>query len=98
MRHIDKTVCTDALTTETEAAAAATDSAFDAATTDPAERRLAKRGTCATQPAGASGAPTVSVDSPSAFVSNAAFASVASAAPVPTGYNQAFVNLDASNK
>lgn len=59
---------------------------------------LAKRGNCAAQPAGATGAPTVTADTPSAFVSNTRFASVASAAATPSGYDQTFVNLNASNR
>lgn len=68
-----------------------------AAETDAAAR-LAKRGNCASQPAGATGAPTVSTDTPQAFATNAAFASAASGAAVPTGYDQTFTNLNASNK
>lgn len=67
------------------------------ASTDVAAR-LARRGNCATQPAGATGAPTVTADNPSAFLSNTAFASAASAAATPSGYDQTFVNLNASNR
>jgi len=62
-------------------------------TTTDAAARLAKKDACATQPTGATGAPTVSPDIPDAFVSNTAFASIASAAPTPAGYDQTFVNL-----
>ncbi|GAB7357372.1 hypothetical protein MBLNU459_g8315t3 [Dothideomycetes sp. NU459] len=65
------------------------------AETDVAKR--VKRTACAPQPSGATGAPTVSPDTPAAFQSNAAFASVASSAPVPSGYSQTFTNLGASN-
>lgn len=60
--------------------------------------RLAKRTACAVQPSGATGAPTVSTDTPAAFTNNAAFASLASNAPVPSGYGQTFQNLKGSNK
>lgn len=54
-----------------------------------------KRGPCQTQPAGAG--PVPSPDTASAFLSYADFASQASAAPVPSGYNLAFSNLAASS-
>lgn len=57
-----------------------------------------KRAACATQPVGATGAPTVSTDTPSAFASNAGFSSVAAAAPTPSGYTNTFTNMNASNK
>ncbi|KAK5123636.1 hypothetical protein LTR85_002674 [Meristemomyces frigidus] len=93
------TYSTQSIVAEATSVTSVTVSVDDVATTtDPSDRRLAKRSTsCATQPAGATGAPTVSTDTPSAFVSNAAFASVASAAATPTGYDQTFVNLAASN-
>ncbi|KAK7968634.1 hypothetical protein PG988_007707 [Apiospora saccharicola] len=53
-----------------------------------------KRSPCQTQPAGAG--PVPSPDTASAFLGNGYFASQASAAPVPTGYNLAFTNLAAS--
>lgn len=55
-----------------------------------------KRTACEPQPSGATGAPSVA-DSPAAFTANAAFASMASAAPIPSGYAQMYENLDASN-
>ncbi|RDW75475.1 hypothetical protein BP6252_06617 [Coleophoma cylindrospora] len=67
----------------------------DAAVTDAA--RMVKRTACAPQPTGATGAPAVSTDTPSAFLANPAFASLASAAPVPSGYALSFTNLQASN-
>lgn len=66
------------------------------AETDVAKR--VKRTACAPQPTGASGAPAVSPDTPAAFASNTAFASIASAAAIPSGYSQTFSNLNASNK
>lgn len=59
---------------------------------------LVKRTACAPQPAGATGAPTLTSDTPAAFTNNAQFASLASTAPVPSGYSQMFKNLQASNK
>ena len=70
----------------------------DAATTAPnAKRTLAERAACATQPTGASGAPTVSPDSPSAFLANTDIAAAATNAPTPSGYTQTFQNLQGSN-
>ncbi|KEQ98104.1 hypothetical protein AUEXF2481DRAFT_468840 [Aureobasidium subglaciale EXF-2481] len=60
-------------------------------------QRMAKRGNCATQPLGASAAPTYSPDAASAFASATTFGIVASSAPTPSGYDQTFVNLAASN-
>lgn len=60
--------------------------------------RLAKRTACASQPSGATGAPSYSPDSPSAFLANPSFAATASAAPTPSGYSQTFQNLAGSNK
>lgn len=56
---------------------------------------LEKRGTCASQATGSG--PVPSPDTASAFLSHAAFASAASAAATPSGYTQAFKNLNASN-
>ena len=81
-------------TSVTEVTVDATDAASP---TDTPAARLARRGNCATQPAGATGAPSVTTDTPSAFVSNSAFASVASAAATPSGYDRTFVNLAGSN-
>ncbi|KAF2150206.1 hypothetical protein K461DRAFT_201709, partial [Myriangium duriaei CBS 260.36] len=58
---------------------------------------LAKRTACAPQPTGAKNAPNVTVDTPAAFLNNAAFASIANNAPLPSGYVQRFQNLNASN-
>ncbi|KAK6819440.1 hypothetical protein PG987_015923 [Apiospora arundinis] len=54
-----------------------------------------KRSPCQAQPLGAGAVP--SPDTASAFLSYADFASQASAAPTPSGYNQAFSNLAASS-
>lgn len=72
----------------------------NAARTDSPDHNdgLQKRTACAPQPTGASGAPTYSPDNASAFASATTFGAVASAAPVPTGYSQAFTNMNASNK
>lgn len=56
---------------------------------------LVKRGTCATQAAGSG--PVPSPDTASAFLAYSAFASAATSAPTPSGYTQAFSNLNASN-
>ncbi|GAM90385.1 hypothetical protein ANO11243_084280 [Dothideomycetidae sp. 11243] len=63
---------------------------------DPAVT-LVKRTACAPQPTGAKNAPVVATDTPTAFSNNTAFASIALAAPVPSGYVQRFQNLNASN-
>ncbi|KAF4554910.1 Hypothetical protein D9617_3g019790 [Elsinoe fawcettii] len=57
---------------------------------------LQKRAACDAQPTGVTGFP-YSPDTPSAFKTNALFASAASAAPVPTGYSQSFANRNGSN-
>jgi hypothetical protein len=51
------------------------------------------------QPSGATSAPTYAAgtDNAANFLANNYYASVASAAPTPTGYNMAFVNQQASN-
>jgi hypothetical protein len=56
---------------------------------------LRRRGTCAAQASGSG--PVPSPDTASAFLSYSAFASAASAAATPSGYTQAFKNLNASN-
>lgn len=56
---------------------------------------IAKRDTCATQAAGSG--PVPSPDTASAFLAYSAFASAATSAPTPSGYTQAFSNLNASN-
>ena len=56
---------------------------------------LKKRGTCAAQATGSG--PVPSPDTASAFLKYSAFASAASAAATPSGYTQAFKNLQASN-
>jgi hypothetical protein len=94
-------VTAQVVTFNTQATSVTSVSVADPAVTDSTDdlaARLAKRGSCATQPAGASGAPTYTPDSPSAFLQNNAFAAAASAAPVPSGYDQTFSNLAASNK
>ncbi|KAF2717843.1 hypothetical protein K431DRAFT_232193, partial [Polychaeton citri CBS 116435] len=67
------------------------------ATDAPAGDRMVRRGNCAAQPTGASGAPSYSPDSASAFASQTSFGDIASAAPTPSGYDQTFVNLAGSN-
>ncbi|KAG9668605.1 hypothetical protein KCU99_g7663, partial [Aureobasidium melanogenum] len=64
----------------------------------PAKRAVTTT-TCAAQPAGATSAPTYASadDNASNFLANTYYASVASAAPTPSGYSQAFVNKQASN-
>ena len=74
----------------------AAESAAAQITAHPWSGNLQKRdGNCAPQPTGAG--PTPSPDTASAFLAYQAFASVASAAAVPSGYNSAFINLQASN-
>ncbi|KAG9944908.1 hypothetical protein KCU85_g7589, partial [Aureobasidium melanogenum] len=55
--------------------------------------------TCAPQPSGATSAPTYAANADNAanFLANTYYASVASAAPTPSGYSQAFVAQQASN-
>lgn len=55
--------------------------------------------TCALQPSGATSAPTYAANADNAanFLANTYYASVASAAPTPSGYSQAFVAQQASN-
>ncbi|KAI5195935.1 hypothetical protein AUEXF2481DRAFT_25525 [Aureobasidium subglaciale EXF-2481] len=78
-----------------QATAPATSVASDVAATATA---IEKRGAaCTSLAAGATGAPTYSPDTPAAFASNSDFASVASSAPVPSGYTNTFVNANASN-
>ncbi|KAH0090939.1 hypothetical protein KCU96_g7811, partial [Aureobasidium melanogenum] len=78
-----------------QATAPATSVASDVAATATA---IEKRGAACTSLApGASGAPTYSPDTPAAFASNLDFASVASSAPVPTGYTNTFTNANASS-
>lgn len=60
------------------------------------ERRSATA--CAPQPSGATGAPTVTTDTPAAFTANAAFSSLAVNAATPSGYTNQFTNLNGSNK
>ncbi|KAH0341844.1 hypothetical protein KCU81_g6025, partial [Aureobasidium melanogenum] len=62
-------------------------------------KRAATSTTCVPQFTGASSAPTYSAaaDNVADFLADPYYASVASTAPVPTGYNQAFVNQQASN-
>ncbi|KAI4729969.1 hypothetical protein E4T49_02327 [Aureobasidium sp. EXF-10728] len=60
-------------------------------------QRMVRRGNCATQPTDASAAPTYSPDAASAFASATTFGIVASSAPTPSGYDQTFANLAASN-
>ncbi|KAH0335609.1 hypothetical protein KCU74_g2422, partial [Aureobasidium melanogenum] len=61
-------------------------------------KRAATATACVPQFTGASSAPTYSAgaDNAANFLANTYYASVASAAALPTGYNQAFVNQQAS--
>lgn len=61
-------------------------------------KRAATATTCVPQLTGATSAPTYSASDDNAvnFLANTYYASVASAAPTPSGYNQAFVNQQAS--
>lgn len=66
------------------------------ASTDAANNQ--KRDACAAQSAQPSGyGPVPSPDTPSAFTSYSSFVAAATGAPVPSGYTQAFSNLQASN-
>lgn len=79
-----------------QATAPATSVASDVAATATA---IEKRGAACTSLApGASGAPTYSPDTPAAFASDPDFSSVASNAPVPTGYTNTFTNANASSR
>jgi hypothetical protein len=64
-----------------------------------AHKRAAAAVTCAPQPAGATSAPTYAVgaDNVANFKANTYYGSIASKAPVPTGYSQAFLNKQASS-
>ncbi|KAG9604408.1 hypothetical protein KCU86_g583, partial [Aureobasidium melanogenum] len=61
-------------------------------------KRAATATTCVPQLTGASSAPTYSAgaDNAANFLADTYYASVASAAPIPTGYNQAFMDQQAS--
>jgi len=63
-----------------------------------ADATFVKRAACDPQPTGAKGAPTLTADTVAAFTANADFASLALAAPTPSGYVQTFQNQKASNK
>ncbi|GAB7353549.1 hypothetical protein MBLNU459_g3984t1 [Dothideomycetes sp. NU459] len=77
------------------ASAAISEDPASPTTTASSKRSLIGRdGTCAKQPAG-SGAVS-SPDTPQAFAVNPAYPALASGAPTPDGYSQAFVNLNAS--
>ncbi|KAM0143024.1 hypothetical protein ACHAO1_000858 [Botrytis cinerea] len=67
------------------------------AISDAANAPKIKRTACQAQPAGATGAPAYTPDSPSAFLGNPGFSDAASAASTPAGYTQSFRNLKASN-
>lgn len=62
-------------------------------------KRAAAATTCVPQPAGATSAPTYAAadDNAANFLANTYYASVASAAPTPSGYSQSFLNKQASN-
>lgn len=62
-------------------------------------KRAVTTTTCVPQLTGATSAPTYSPgdDNAANFLANTYYASVASAAPTPSGYNQAFLNQQASN-
>ena len=64
-------------------------------TSNSTSSTLTKRSACAAQPLGSG--PVPSPDTAAAFLAYSSFASKASAAPVPSGYTQAFKNQHASN-
>lgn len=66
-----------------------------AVATTLSKRAVEKRDACASQPAGAG--PVPSPDTASAFLAYASFAATASSAPTPSGYDNTFTNLQASN-
>ncbi|KAG9604895.1 hypothetical protein KCU77_g774, partial [Aureobasidium melanogenum] len=74
------------------AAAQITDTVADTAGVATATAQVAnqKRAACASQPVGAG--PVPSPDTASAFLAYASFASIASAAPTPSGYSRQYVN------
>jgi hypothetical protein len=63
------------------------------------KRAAATPATCAPQAAGATSAPTYAadIDNVSNFNANTYYGSIASKAPIPTGYSQAFLNKQASS-
>jgi hypothetical protein len=63
------------------------------------EKRAATTVTCAPQPAGATSAPTYAAgaDNVANFNANTYYGSIASKAPIPTGYSRAFLNKQASS-
>lgn len=83
----------------TAAVSSVSDNTSDVAdTTAVVKRNIERRTACAPQPSGATGAPTVTTDTPAAFTANAAFSSLAVNAPTPSGYTNQFTNLNGSNK
>jgi hypothetical protein len=63
------------------------------------KRAAAATVTCAPQPAGATSVPTYAVgaDNVANFNANTYYGSIASKAPIPTGYSRAFLNKQASS-
>ncbi|TGO69922.1 hypothetical protein BOTNAR_0005g00040 [Botryotinia narcissicola] len=103
----------DPVTTDPPVGATAQSVAYDASTaivaatqavasqsvaiSDAANAPKVKRTACQAQPAGTTGAPAYTSNSPSAFLANPGFSDAASAASTPAGYTQSFQNLKASN-
>lgn len=73
--------------------------ASDVLSSTAVANKRAAAATCVPQPAGATSAPTYAAanDNAASFLANTYYASVASAAPTPSGYAQAFLNKQASN-
>jgi hypothetical protein len=61
------------------------------------KRDVEARAACAPQPAGAADAPAYSPDTASAFRAQGSFKSIATSAPVPSGYSKVFDGLSGSN-
>lgn len=68
-----------------------------ATATDPVST-LARRADCAALPKVTNDAPAYSPDAASAFLAQTAFAATASAAPTPSGYDVAFIGMNASSQ
>lgn len=93
-----QTVSYDAESLAAQATAAAT--SISIAVSDVASATaIEKRDACVPQLTGVtqSGYAVTATDNPSAFLANPAFAAAATNAPVPSGYTNAFQNLNASN-
>lgn len=91
LAQITATTTDTAVVASTDAPATTTDPA-DAGSTDAPQKRSAS---CSPQPIGYG--PVPSPDTASAFTAYPLFASIASAAPTPSGYTQEFVNAQGSS-